>query len=202
MALTQGIYDSLYIGSKLQSNIGDFSEGEIQIFSYLACLLALYDGRESSSWGYIFIKNENGSPYSSDISSGIATLVNNRLLIDSDKDSYFNITESGISFFERLAEHGLNKQRTVYLNAAMEMVNFFPYGVLTKAINEEPILKSSRLIRLRRNLLDEDGSGQELLYEQFKSLKRTVDINVKGLLMPAYLWLNSLAFYTPIAQNE
>ncbi|UOY08911.1 hypothetical protein L0P88_10235 [Muricauda sp. SCSIO 64092] len=197
MALSEGTYDCLYIGNKLQSKIGDFSEGELQLFAYLACLLALYDGQDVSSWGYLFIKNENGSPYSNDVSNSMGFLAEAEFLNDSDKDNYYTITTEGAFLLAQLASHSGNLFREKYLKAAVLMVDFFPYGLLTKAINEEPILRLSRSVNARRNLLDSDGSGHALLYQQFSILKEAISEESKELIMPAYLWVNSLAFYKP-----
>jgi hypothetical protein len=197
MAISQATYDCLFIGSKLQDNIEDFSEGEIQLFAYLSCLLALYDGKNVSSWGYLFIKNKIGSPYSVDISNATNSLKRSNCLIDADKDQYYNISEKGGLYLEQFSKHSSNLSRTKYLELALSMMNFFPYGVLTKAINDEPILLSLRGINVRRNLLDIDGSGLALLYEQFKLLKQVLKDGEHQLIKPAYVWLNSLAYFKP-----
>jgi len=195
MAVSQATYDCLYIGKQLQERIGDFSESEIQLFAYLACLLALYDGKNVASWGYIFIQNENGSPFSDDISNALIRLSQIGSLVDTDKDNYFNLTSNGESFLKKIDKFSINLSREKYLKSAITMVDFFPYGILTNAINNEPLLQSIKGLKVRRNLLDEDGSGRVLLYEQFKLLRTVIDQNNIGLLKPAYLWLNSIAFY-------
>ena len=202
MSVSQATYDCLYIGKKLQEKVGDFSEGEIQLFAYLSCLLALYDGKNVASWGYFFIKNENGSPFSKDVSVSLKRLTQINCFVDSDKDNYFNMGETGNFFLDKISEYSMNTSREKYLKSAVTMVDFFPYGILTKAINNEPILLSSQAINVRRNLLDENGSSQAALYQQFKLLKSVIDQKNTGLLKPAYLWLNSLAFYNSNNQSQ
>ena len=202
MALSQATYDCLYIGTQLQKKVDDFSEGEIQLFAYLSCLLALYDGKNVSSWGYMFIKNENGSPYSHEISNAITSLSRLGSFSDSDKDYYYKLTSNGEAFLDKIRGFSLNTSRVKYLNSAVSMVDFFPYGILTNAINNEPILHSTRTLSSRRILLDENGSGRAVLYDQFKLLKSVIDQKNSGLLTPAYLWLNSLAFYDSTIENK
>lgn len=202
MAISQATYDCLYIGKRLQEKIGDFSESEIQLFAYLSCLLALYDGKSVAFWDYIFIQNENGSPYSDDISNALNQLSQIGSLEDTDKDSYFNLTSRGDFFLEKIDKFSINSNREKYLKSAVTMVDFFPYGILTNAINNEPLLHSIKELKVRRNLLDEDGSGRVVLYEQFKLLKSVIDQKNIGLLKPAYLWLNSLAFYNENPENQ
>ena len=74
------IYDTLFVGNKLQRYIGDFNSSEVQLFCYFSCLLSLYEGNPTSFWGYKFIKNDLGVPLSTEVYTALdCLLVNNEL---------------------------------------------------------------------------------------------------------------------------
>ena len=89
------IYDTLFVGNKLQRYIGDFNSSEVQLFCYFSCLLSLYEGNPTSFWGYKFIKNDLGVPLSTEVYTALdCLLVNNEL---EKADNYYKITSEGKS---------------------------------------------------------------------------------------------------------
>ena len=61
-------FDCLALGAQLERHLGDSTEPELHMFSYLGCLLSLYAGRMVSEWGYRFVCTPDGAPYSPDLS--------------------------------------------------------------------------------------------------------------------------------------
>jgi hypothetical protein len=190
----EAVYDALYIGNKLQRKIEDFSQYEIQFFSYFSCLLSLYDGNSVDNWKYNFIRTELGSPYSSDIKMALATLKGNGSLNETiDSKGYFTITEKGSNFLKFLEENITTYSwRTKYLRTACNSLSLIPYGVIKEAINNEPVLSSAENSLTRRNLLLETNPATRALYSEFKELKAALEDKHYDLIVPATVWLESL----------
>lgn len=95
----EAIFDTLFIGERLQRKIDDFSEYEIQFFAYFSCLLSLYDGNTANDWKYSFAKTQLGSPFSNEISLSIKTLTaSDNLIQNGETMGYFILTGSIITF--------------------------------------------------------------------------------------------------------
>ena len=183
------IYDTLFVGNKLQRYIGDFNSSEIQLFCYFSCLLSLYDGNPISFWGYKFIKNDLGVPLSTNVYDALDCLVrNNEVEIVSD---YYEITSDGYSKCELLSELCRFRDRRKYLDAACESLLALPLGYIRSAINSEPIVKAANNSAIR-TLVDEENGAITLLYEQFELLKEVINSHDTDLFVPAVTWLKYL----------
>ncbi|AGC75975.1 hypothetical protein LX97_00653 [Nonlabens dokdonensis] len=184
-------YDVISLVEKLQKLLGDVAEQEIQLFSYLACLLSLYDGKTLTYWNYHFIKNDIGAPYSVQINEAIKLLNRNDMLISDD--GYLQITDRGMINFNRLSELNLNADREKYLNASVNCLQYSPFSVVKESLFKEPILNDVIEISDRKNLLDEEDLSVELLYEQFTSLHKALEGKYSDhLVVPALTWLSLL----------
>jgi hypothetical protein len=194
MSSPEAIYDTLFIGQKLQRKIEDFSQYEIQFFSYFSCLLSLYDGNSVDSWMYSFVKTELGSPYSIDISFSIQTLNASRFIKCAEKSKdYFTITESGIEFLNFQNENAsIFIERRKYLTAACNTISLIPFGSIKEAIIREPVLCSAGHSLAKRTLLELSNPATTVLYSQFKDLKTALENKYADLIVPAVVWLESL----------
>ncbi len=188
----EAIFDTLYIGSKIESKLDDFSLYEVQFFSYLSCLLSLYDGNPVSFWEYSFVKAQLGSPYSVDIKEA-RDFLKSKVSVEQTTEGYSKLTDKGrneIDFYLTLYAF---KQRVKYLDAACKSLSLIPVGYIKKAIQNEPVLKTARTSISRKFLLDESSPATQALYEQFGTLKEAlIDRNYKDLLIPAIVWIESL----------
>jgi len=181
-------YDILSLTTKLEKSLGDISEGEIQMFSYLACILSILDGKSANTWGYSFIKNEFGSPYSEAINSSLESLfTNNSLILDSE---YYKINESSSLKLKILSKLGLYKSRETYLEIATNCIKFIPYSSVRKALFCEPSLKIAIKNKNRRLLLDEESASIHLLYSQFEKLTKALAGNYNNKVIPALVWMS------------
>ena len=89
----EAIFDTLYIGSRIESKLDDFSHPEVQFFAYLSCLLSLYNGNPLSFWEYSFIKTQLGSPYSVDIKEAW-NFLKSKASVEQTTEGYSKLTES------------------------------------------------------------------------------------------------------------
>lgn len=185
-------YDTIYIGNQLEKKLTDFSQYEIQLFSYLSCLLSLYDGNPIAFWGYSFIKNDLGSPYSIDLNESIEALIGRGSLTLSN-DLFLKLGELGKSDIARLTLFPSNQQRLKYLDAACQSIKLLPYGVVKDSIILEPVLKYANSHKNKRLLTDEESPAFSLLYEQFEMLRTALENKYQNLIIPAVVWLEYLA---------
>lgn len=184
-------FDTLYIGTKIEDKIQDFALYEIHFFSYLACLLSLYDGQPLSFWEYGFIKSSFGSPYSSELHSAWDLLVAKESIIISS-EGFAKMTEKGRDEIKFYLTLNTFQEREKYLAASCKSLSFVPMGCLQEAISNEPVLRSARLSAAKRMLLDEESVGYKVLYDQLHALKKVLEDKYKNLLIPAVVWIEYL----------
>jgi hypothetical protein len=188
----EAIFDTLYIGSKIETILDDFSQPEVQFFAYLSCLLFLYDGNPLSFWEYSFVKTQLGSPYNVDIQEAW-NFLKSKALVEQTTEGYSKLTKKGreeIAIYLTLHEF---KQRVKYLDAACKSLSLIPIGYIKKAIHNEPVLKTARASISKKFLLDKSSPATQALHKQFESLKEALkDEDYKDLLIPAVVWIEAL----------
>ena len=183
------LYDTLYVGNKLQKYLEDFNSSEIQLFCYFSCLLSLYDANPISFWGYNFIRNGIGVPLSNDISESVKSLIrNDEFSLYAD---YYKVTEIGFERCDELSSLSYFKNRIKYLDAACDSLLSIPAGLIRNSINNEPILNGATYSSLR-NLVDEENGSISLLYDQFELLQSVFQNQYSDLFIPATTWLRYL----------
>ncbi|MEZ4817383.1 MAG: hypothetical protein R2776_05370 [Flavobacteriaceae bacterium] len=190
--LPEAIFDILYLGKNLQKKIEDFSLYEIQTFSYLSCLLSLYDGNPASDWNYVFIKSSKGGPYSLDLANSFSFLTNNDF-IRASANNYFNLTEKGDKYLENYYNLISFEIRKKYLETSIKSISIIPASLIKNAIKNEPLLMSANNTDSIKTLIDEESYSLKFLYNQFASLRYVINGKYKSLIIPAVLWLESLS---------
>jgi hypothetical protein len=185
------LFDVLYLGQNLESKIKDFSLTEIQILSYLGCLLSIYDGNNSSDWGYFFSKNDSGYPYSIELYNAMKLLSNRNMITqNSENNEYFNTNATGRDFIDKMSgQLSIYLNRKQYLDVALNCITLAPFGVIRTALLNEPVLTSAK----RKSsvlLLEESDFATNLLYEQFQELRMALNNEFESLLIPAFTWLS------------
>lgn len=190
----EAIFDTLFIGQRLQQKIEDFSQYEIQFFAYFSCLLSLYEGNTVEDWKYSFVKTELGSPYSIDIYLSIQTLLaSGKLSQNENSKEYFTVNEEGIEFFNFQNEAASSlTDRKKYLITACNTISLIPFGAIKEAISREPVLYSAGNSLSKRSLLENSSPATKVLYSQFKDLKLALQDKYQDLIVPAVVWLESL----------
>lgn len=192
------IYDTLFVGNKLQRYIGDFNSSEVQLFCYFSCLLSLYEGNPTSFWGYKFIKNDLGVPLSTEVYVALDCLLRNNEL--EKADNYYKITIEGKSKCELLSEFERFENRNKYLEASCESLLALPIGYIRNSINSEPIVRAANNSTVR-TLVDEENGAIALLYEQFELLKEAINTKDSDLFVPAVTWLKYLQLPKEVNQD-
>lgn len=187
-------YDSLFVGVKLESYIGDFNFSEVQLFCYFACLLSLYEKNPVSNWGYRFIKNKIGVPLSEDIQTSLNSLLKTREM--DCCNGYFRMTPNGKNKIKLLSELPIFRERSKYLENACDSLLVLPIGSIRNSITCEPMIKSASQADVRA-LTGETEGAVELLYEQFEILKTALNVENIDLFVPAVTWLKYLMNFQP-----
>jgi hypothetical protein len=187
----EALFDTLYLGNNLVDELGDVASSEIHLFSYLSCLISLYDSNPISFWGYKFIKNEFGSPYCHEINEAIDSAFNNGYLINVD-EFYFNLTSEGKEILTVLEEHKQFAKRSQYLRISLDCIAMMSYGIVKESITNEPVLSSARKHENRRTLIEEETASINLLYNNFRILHKALKHKTDDLVVPALVWLRKL----------
>ncbi len=190
----EAIFDTLFIGQRLQRKIEDFSQYEIQFFAYFSCLLSLYEGNTVEDWKYSFVKTELGSPYSIDIDASIQILyASGKLSQTENSKEYFTVNKAGNEFFNFQNEAASSLAgRKKYLLTACNTISLIPFGAIKEAISGEPVLYSASNSLSKRSLLEDSNPATRVLYSQFKDLKLALQDKYQDLIVPAVVWLESL----------
>ncbi|GAB5476319.1 MAG: hypothetical protein Mars2KO_44180 [Maribacter sp.] len=184
-------YDCLSLVFKLEKVLGDVAEEELQMFSYLSCLLSLYDGKSLAFWNYSFIKTTLGAPFSSTLMEAVKYLLDIGSL--NSEGGYLRITDFGKSQLEILMDLDLNLNREKYLDAAVKCIEYSPYSVVKEALFKEPILHDSFGLDSRKTLIDKEDFSLGQLYDQFNHLHNALQGKYSDhLVVPAMTWLSFL----------
>jgi hypothetical protein len=184
----EATYDVLYIADRLREESGMFTVPEMHLFSYLACLLWLYQGRTVTDWGYHFVGTELGAPFSVDLDQAVTMLIERGFIVRVQE--HLRISELAEQPLRDLGELALVKERIECLNAACASTAAFSAGVIGNALAQEPDLKRAQLVPMSRPLLEESARSQ--LYAQFDALRRGLKQEGDDLRVPAVVWLAAL----------
>ncbi len=188
------VYDVLLIAEHLEKYNNDFNISEINLFSYFACLLSLYNGERVSNWGYSFIKNKIGVPISAELQSAIHQEIKCGHLI-SKMEGYYNLSSKGKTFLDKINIMPRYKERSIVIENACSSLLVNPIGNIRTLLNSDPIISSTKESSLRE-LLDEHAGTTELLYKQFRILKDAFDCELRNdLFIVAVTWLKCIHYH-------
>lgn len=173
--------------------VGDgLTHGEFHALDYLACLMAIYDGRSPAWWGFGFSVTDSGAPFSRVLSDTIARLTASGWVVRDDRVHRLSPTgKDELDFENTLA---VNVQRFRYLSAASSSALSMPLPAISDALSHEPGLRRALSYIRRKRLLDE--TSLTLIAEQFRALtdglKQSPQDRV-DLTVPAIVWLTYLS---------
>jgi hypothetical protein len=188
---TGAFLDALYIVEKLSMKYEDVAESEVHLFSYLACLLALYNGESAYFWDYIFITGKTSSPFAKELNESMEMLFDSGLVNASyvESETFFKITQNGIDELSSLSQFGLYEDRLKYLKSSCETLLLVPLSDVRAAIRKEPSVVYSNTWSRNEALVTEGSASIEILYDQFDSLKIALQGKYTDMLIPAVTWL-------------
>src|SRR6266850_770358 len=190
MASPEATFDSLYIVRRLETTLQGVTASEVQLFDYLAQLLAVFRGRPSSEWGYIFARTRHGAPFCTEVTEAMDDLEASGLVEAgslSDETMTFKTTSDGEMVLNGLVDQETLMWRIPLLEASCSSSFMLPIAGLREALRAEPTIKNASGHAGPQELLA--GPALELLYEQFDALRQLLGDQVTDLLVPASVWL-------------
>lgn len=185
---TYATYDALYITRHLGLGNENVTLPEIHVFAYLACLLAVYDGRPVSTWGYNFVATESTAPFTNEMLEATDALVSAGLLARDER--LFSTTDGGAEELERWQRLQRFKARTRYLRGATGTAAALPINAVTEGLSNDPQISVANYLQSPRPLLDD--AGLTALHSQFRALESALGKDVSDLMVPAIVWITYL----------
>ena len=189
---SESVYDSLFVLDAIGFSANGATPGEVQVLSYLGCLMSVYDGQRAEQWGYSFTATRAGAPYADEIAMSLDQLVRGGFA--SVDVPLIQISERGRNELRFASTLTLNERRRRFLDAATAAALAMPLPSVADALSFEPGLRRALRFVRTRALLDETGVG--LLEEQFESLSETLGTELaatEDLMVPTVVWLTYLA---------
>lgn len=178
----EAFFDSLSLAHKLDNSLDGFKIEELHLFAYFASILYIYKGNPLADWGYRFIIDNNGYPFSDEINESIKRHFRNGLFESSD--NYCSITGRGTDEFKRFEVLDTFNTREEYLNAACTTSILVPYSKTQRAL-----LHDSELNKVRE-IGGERWVEQNAVYQKFKEISEAVGVPADDLIIPAVTWVN------------
>jgi len=185
------LFDALSLTDHLELVLNAPYRGEIRLFSYLACVLSVYDRHPASTWGYSFFATRDGSPFSSDLNNALEQCITLRYLTsdETSQERVFSLTDEGSESLYGLRTLTRCQSRGVFIEASCSSALAIPSGLVRRAITPEPDLRAARALNSNRSLLQEDSGSYEILSEQLAALRDAVGREDSDLLVPALAWI-------------
>lgn len=185
----EACFDALSIIKNLVPVLQGIGQLEIQRSAYLACLLAIYDGKPLADWGYRFAKTAYGTPFSSEINDALEIFTDKGIVVE--KEGKFELSEYGLSFYNAISKMVDLNRRSKYTETACDSTLLIPPSILSEGIDNEPTMKRALQKETGGGLLQ--GSSLQLLYDQFAMLSKVVDRDDKDLLTPSVIWISFIS---------
>jgi hypothetical protein len=188
MPSPSAVFDFIFLTARLEARLGCATTGEIHLFSYLGCLLSLFNGFPVAEWGYSFTGLEAGAPFSPELQEANDQLLSSGMI--APMKIGFCLSKVGTGELDLLTSFELFASRKDSLDAACSSLLAFPVGFVRSAMSMEPGLRPVLKTGGTRRLLAEAPLSK--LYEQFEALNQAVG-RTSDLLVPATVWLTYLA---------
>lgn len=184
------MYDLLSCATHLRRHLERVSSSDVQVFSYLGCLLAVYSGVPVVDWEYGFTGTELGAPFSESLVSALSAATNAGW-IRIDPSGHLTLTTEGLDELRMLEGLQTCNWRGRFIEGSIISLLSLPAGLIKAAIGQEPTLRPVTQTGSARRLLE--GPALELLYQQFEDLAQAVGTGLQDLMLPSTVWLSYLA---------
>lgn len=185
-------FDVLVIADRLTNTEGGAAPAELHVFSYLACLMSLYDGSEPERWSYDFVATPAGAPYALALARECDRLrAAGRLL---DRSDLLILSRQGLEDVTQLRVFASLAQRERYLEASCSATKLLPLPSIADALSFEPQLSRALEAPATRELFK--PAGQALLDVHFRALAdalRERSPDTSDLLVATTVWLAYLS---------
>lgn len=181
-------FDMLSLGERVTELVEGFSQPELHLLGYAACLLSLYEGQPAADWGYEFVSTECGLPFSQHISTAID------IALDLEHihlhGGLMILSDEGYAEVRSLRELEDNKARDRYIAGAADCLLVFNPGNVREAFNYDPTMRYLRNGNRTEWLLT--APVIERLYRNFRQLREALDYEPHDLSVPMVSWLKYL----------
>jgi hypothetical protein len=124
----EAYFDCLSIIIGAPSSVAPLTARELHLFAYLACLLALFEGKPIADWGYQFALTSRGFPHSAEFENARLTLVDTGMLAPVDVE-WFAPTNRAVTELSWLSELAALSCRKRWLSAATDCALALPVGL-------------------------------------------------------------------------
>lgn len=193
------VYDTLFLINRLERNFMHFPKVEsINFFSYLSCLISIFDRRPYSDWGYKFHLT-SGEISSIDILTSIDYLANKGLISYETIERGYKLSSSGKRFFELIEEQRKYSERKSYLKGSADLTVISEEKILIDGIyaNDDISVPNSR--SAAKPVLSE--LAQHDMYTSLNSISTSIGIKSDDIIMSTLLWINYKAKENSITED-
>jgi hypothetical protein len=177
----EAFFDSLSLAKKLDDFLDGFKIEEIHLFAYFSLILHVYNGGDSSSWGYGFIVDERGYPFSDVLSDAIDRHIKNNIF--EKKIDYYIITGRGVNEFNRFKNLLDFASREKMVNASCMTGILIPFSETRKALLNDPNLSKTKVLGGKRAIDD-------TIYVRFQEISKAIGAPIDDVIIPAISWIN------------
>lgn len=179
----EAFFDSLSLAKKLDDFLDGFKTEEIQLFAYFSLILHVYNGGDSASWGYGFIVDEQGYPFSDALNSAIERHIKNGIIEKRAEADYFIITGRGVDEFNRFKNLTDFANREKMVNASCTTSILVPFAETRKALLNDPSLLSAKQLGGKREI-------DNTVYSKFREISEAIGAPIDDVIIPAISWIN------------
>ncbi len=181
LVIPEAFFDSLSLAKKLDEVLDGFKPEEVQLFAYFSLILHVYNGGDAASWGYGFIVDEKGYPFSDALNNAIERHLKNGIF--ENKTDYYIITGRGVDEFNRFKKLSDFTAREKMANASCTTSILIPFSETRKALLNDPNLSKAKLLGGKRAI-------DNTVYVQFQEISQAIGAPVDDLIIPAISWIN------------
>lgn len=181
--------DALLILNDSPKSLLPMSVTEMHLFSYLGCILALFQGEPVGDWGYSYAVTEQGFPFSAEFEEARKVLHSHGLLEMDDNNLQQAIQPALNNELAMVLSIGSWQKRSLWIRAAMQCALTFPLGLIRAAVSQTPSTELAIALRRTCKLLDTDDV--KLLYEQYDIVNSVLGSDAHDILSPAVIWLSA-----------
>lgn len=180
--IPEAFFDSLSLAKKLDEFLDGFKTKEIQLFAYFSLILYVYNGGDSASWGYNFIVDEKGYPFSEALNNAIERHIKNSIF--ETRNDYYIISSRGVDEFNRFKNLSDFANREKMVNASCTTSILIPFAETRKALLNDPNLSNARKLGGKREI-------DNAVYVQFQEISNAIGgAPVDDVIIPAISWIN------------
>lgn len=179
--IPEAFFDSLSLAKKLDDFLDGFKVEEIQLFAYFSLILYVYNGSDSASWGYNFIVDEKGYPFSDALNSAIERHIKNGVF--ENRQDYFIVTGRGVNEFNRFKNLTDFANREKMVNASCTTSILVPFAETRKALLNDPSLLKAKNLGGKRAI-------DNAVYSKFREISDAIGAPIDDVIIPAISWIN------------